>query len=89
ALVLGTISLGTQIGRAKARLGSTATTAGLANPILSTIEDGISATLSVLALLVPIVAGILVLLFLFLLYRIVRKVHRAGRFWRRKPTAAS
>ena len=88
ALVLGTISLGTQIGRAKVRIGSTISTGGAANPVLSTIEDGISAVLSVLAILIPIVAGILVLLFFFLLFRLLRRFHRAaGRAFKRRSAA--
>lgn len=78
-LVLGAVSLGTQLGRAKVRVGSTLSTAGAANPVISTVEDGMSAGLSLLAILVPILAGIVVLLFFFLLFRILRTAHRAGR----------
>lgn len=86
ALVLATISFGTQVGKAKVRLGSTASTAGFGNPILSMIEDGISFVLSLLAVLVPIVAGILVLLVLFFLYKLVRRVQRAAaRVFRGRP----
>lgn len=79
ALVLGTISLGTQVGRAQLRVGSTVTTAGTANPVISAVEDGVSAGLSLLAILVPILAGIVVLLFFLLLFRVLRKMHRLGR----------
>jgi hypothetical protein len=43
------------------RLASTATTGGLANPLVSTMELGTSATLSALALTLPLLAGILVI----------------------------
>jgi hypothetical protein len=43
------------------RLASTATTGGLANPLFSTMELGTSATLSALALTLPLLAGILVI----------------------------
>lgn len=44
-----------------ARLTSTLTTAGLGNPLLSTMELGTSATLSILALTLPLLAGLLAL----------------------------
>jgi hypothetical protein len=52
------------------RLGSTATTGGLANPLVSTAENGASISFSVLALLVPVVVFVLVL---FLIFYILRK----------------
>ncbi|MEZ4647188.1 MAG: DUF4126 domain-containing protein [Candidatus Eisenbacteria bacterium] len=78
ALVMAVVSLGTQVGRAKARLGSTATTGGLANPVLSTAEDAVSGTLSFLAIVLPILAGIAVVVMLWLLWKIVRSVRRAS-----------
>ncbi len=78
ALFAAAISLGTQLGRAKARLGSTATTGGLANPLLSTAEDAISGTLSVLAIVLPLLAAVLVIFFLYLLWRFVRGIRRAA-----------
>lgn len=79
ALGMSAISLGTQIGRAKTRIGSTATTGGLANPILSTIEDGISFTLSLLAILLPILAGVAVLFGIWLVWKLGRFLRRATR----------
>lgn len=79
ALGMATISLGTQIGRAKTRLGSTATTGGLANPILSTIEDGISFTLSMLAILLPILAAVAVLIGIWLVWKLGRLLRGATR----------
>jgi hypothetical protein len=46
------------------RLASTATTGGLGNPVVSSAEVGGSITLSVLAILVPVLAAILVLVVL-------------------------
>lgn len=92
ALVMGVISLGTQVGRAQARIGSTATTGGIANPVLSMGEDAISGTLSVLAILVPILAGTLVVFLLFILWRVARRVGRGvgrgvGRLFERRGTS--
>jgi len=44
------------------RILLTATSAGLANPILATVELGVAIALTLLALTVPVLAGILVLL---------------------------
>lgn len=56
---------------------STATTGGLANPLVSTAEAGISAVLGVLAIVVPVVAVVLVALLLVLVAR--RTVFRRPR----------
>ncbi len=58
------------------RAGSTATTGGLANPLLAGVETGGSAALSVLAIVLPLVAvGVTVVL----LVLIARRVARLGR----------
>ncbi|MBX7225780.1 MAG: DUF4126 domain-containing protein [Chitinophagales bacterium] len=63
-----------QAGTAMARVGSTTTTAGLGNPILSTIENVMSIFFSALSLLIPIIVGI-VFVFAFLLigWLLIRK----------------
>lgn len=43
------------------RAGSTATTGGLANPVVATVESAGAAALSVVSVLAPIVAGVLLL----------------------------
>lgn len=61
-------------GMAMLRLGSTTATGTLANPLLSTAENGASVTFSLMALLVPIVLAVLVL---FLIIYILRKIGRS------------
>lgn len=88
ALVMGVISFGTQLGRAQARVVSTATTGGLANPVLSAAEDTVSGVLSVLAIIVPVLAGLLVLGGALILWRILRKVGRgAGQLLGKESSA--
>jgi hypothetical protein len=77
ALVLAMLTLGTHLEHAKVRAGSTVTTAGIGNPILSVIEDVVAGVLSVLAVLAPLVAGLLVLGGAFLLWRLVRGLWRS------------
>ena len=79
ALVMAALSLGTQLGRAKTRLGSTAATGGLANPLLSTLEDAVSGTLSFLAIVVPILAGIIVVFLFWVLWKFARSFQRITR----------
>lgn len=55
------------------RLGSTATTGGLGNPVVTTAENGASIGFSVMALLVPVFVIIIVLL---LILYILRKMMR-------------
>lgn len=56
------------------RLSSSVTTAGLGNPIVSTLETGGAITLSILSFIAPVVAGFLALLILVSLYWIYRKL---------------
>lgn len=58
----GTVELATVVTRA----ASTVTTGGLANSLVSTVEDGSSLALSLLALAVPIIAAIVVVALIFL-----------------------
>lgn len=66
-------------GKSLLRAASSAFTGGLANPILSILEDLIALALFVLAVLLPILAGGLVLLTAWLI----------ARRWRRRPQPAT
>ena len=55
------------------RLTSTATTGGIANPIVSTAETATATVFSVLAIFAPILAGVLVLLLFYFVIRYYRK----------------
>jgi hypothetical protein len=61
------------------RLTSTASTAGLGNPVVSTVEAGGSLGLSVLAVVLPLVAAAIAVLLLVLLYWPGRKLLRKLR----------
>ncbi len=78
ALFFAVISLGTHLGHAKTRVGSTVMTAGIGNPFLSFLEDGIAAALSVLAVLAPLVAALLVAGLAVLVWRLVGRLRRRG-----------
>jgi len=77
ALVLGAGAMGLHVAKAKVRLGSSMLTLGNANPVLSFVEDAISAGLSALALLAPIAAVVAAGMVVWVL----RRVFRAPR-WR-------
>jgi hypothetical protein len=66
---------GIHAARATARPVATATTAGMANPLVSFAEDVVALALSILAVVVPVVAALLVLLVIVALVRFV---------WRRR-----
>lgn len=79
ALVLGTAvgapaALLPHAAKTALRAASTTFTGGLANPILSLIEDGVSFVLFVLAVLVPLVVVGLLALALLLVTRRLRRV---------------
>ena len=64
-----------------ARLTSTATTGGLANPVISTAEAGFSGILSFLSLIAPIFA-VLIVIFIFIAFRKLYK-----KLFKKKPLA--
>ncbi len=59
---------------ATGRLASSSTTAGLGNPIVSTIETGTAVTVSTASILAPPIAAILVIIILAIVFRIYRKL---------------
>ncbi len=59
---------------AAGRLTSTATTGGVANPIVSTVETGTAVAVSTASILVPPLAIILVIIILVVIFRIYRKL---------------
>jgi len=68
---------------AAARAASTATTLGVANPVLSFVEDGVTIAGIIVAFAFPIVAALLALVLVFSLIFAMRRI--GGRL--RKPTA--
>lgn len=61
-------------GTATTRATSTATTGGIANPLISTAEVGTAAVLSGLAIYSPVIAIVVVLLILVLLFFFFKKI---------------
>jgi Domain of unknown function (DUF4126) len=68
------IAAGAHSARASARPLATITTGGIANPVISFFEDVISLVLSVLAILVPVLAFLLVLFFAVLMFMLFRRL---------------
>jgi hypothetical protein len=68
--------------RAAVRPAATATTAGIANPVVSFVEDVLSLIVAVLAVVLPILAAALILAFVILLVRFRRR-------WTRKRLPVS
>lgn len=56
------------------RLASTATTGGLANPVVSTVETGTSIIMSIISIFLPVVAIIIVVLILFVIFKLYRRL---------------
>lgn len=59
---------------AASRLASTATTGGVANPVVSTIETGTATVVSAASIFAPVIAVILVILILIVIFSIYRKL---------------
>ena len=64
---------------ATGRLTSTATTGGLANPIVSTVETGTAVVVSAVSIFAPILAAILVVIILAIIFKIYRKLRPRTR----------
>ncbi len=56
------------------RLTSSATTAGLGNPLVSTVETGTSIVMSIFSIFLPILAFVLVLFVLFVIFKLYKKI---------------
>ena len=54
------------------RLASTATTGGIANPVVSTVETGTSILMAILAFVAPVLAIVLVIIVLWLLFKVFK-----------------
>jgi fumarate reductase subunit D len=61
------------------RAASTATTGGVGNPVVSTVEDGIAAGGGILAFVAPVAVAIVALLLSIALFRAGRKAYRRLR----------
>jgi hypothetical protein len=70
---------GTHVARMTVRPASTASTAGIGNPVLSFCEDVVSLLLSILAVVVPILATMCLLLLVVMLVLLVRRWRRRAR----------
>ena len=55
------------------RLASTATTGGIGNPVVATIETGTSITMSIVSIFIPILAIVFVVIILFIIYKLFKK----------------
>jgi len=79
-LVLGSGALAVALAKAKLRIGSSALTLGAANPVVSVVEDGITFTVVLVAIVAPILALIAVIAVAWWII---------SRFRRRAPQPAS
>jgi hypothetical protein len=61
------------------RLTSTATTAGIANPLVSTVETGTSIVMAVVSIFIPVVAFVLVILLIFIIFKVYKKIKPSKR----------
>ena len=82
----GGLAATTQLATTKARAASSLTTGGLGNPVLATLEGVSSTALSVIAVLWPIVALVLVLIIVAGCAMVIWFVgRRVVKWFRRKP----
>jgi len=73
AIIAGSGAAGiVQTGTSITRLTSTTTTGGIGNPVVSTVEAGSSFGLSILAIFIPVIAGVITI---FLLLWLGKKVY--------------
>ena len=59
---------------ATGRLASTASTGGLANPVVATVETGTAVVVTAAAIFAPILAAVLVIIILIIIFRIYRSL---------------
>ncbi len=74
ALICGLFVAGTvHVAKSTARPVVTATTAGIGNPVVSTVEDLTAATVSVVSIVFPLFALLLILVGIWILWRVWRR----------------
>ena len=56
------------------RLGSTVSTAGIANPVVSTVETSTSFIMSIVSIFIPVLAFILVLFIFYIVFKLYKKL---------------
>jgi len=56
------------------RLGSTVSTAGIGNPVVTTVETGTSIIMSIISIFLPLLAVVLVVFIFYILYRFYKKL---------------
>ncbi len=88
---LAVIAGGTTAGAIKGasagtRLMSSAKTAGIGNPLVSTAETGASVTLILLAIIAPIIAFIVVATILYFIFKMIKKM---PKFFYKKPSISN
>ncbi|HET7436294.1 MAG TPA: DUF4126 domain-containing protein [Thermoanaerobaculia bacterium] len=77
-LIIGSpISFGLHSLKAGARVVSTTTTFGCANPLISLVEDVVSVIVSIVAIFAPILVPLLLLAVVFVLWRLKRRFSAA------------
>ena len=79
ATLLAGGAFGVHTLKAQARVGSSLTTVGVANPLLSAIEDLIAFTLTVVGILAPILAVLFLVLLVWLATKVMRKISPTAR----------
>jgi uncharacterized membrane protein len=84
----GGLAAAVQTGTVVTRAGSTATTGGLGNPIVATVENGASAAVATASIVSPIAIGLLLLLVALLVIRRVVRRRRIRRDSERVARAA-
>jgi hypothetical protein len=73
------LALGVHAAKATARLGSTATTGGVGNPLLSVAEDVAAVASIVVGFLAPVLALVLMAMTIFFIVRLALRVRRRRR----------
>jgi len=77
ALILGLlVAFSVHATKAAARPLVTISTAGLGNPVVSTLEDIVSFGLTVLAIVAPVFVGVVLAFLLYIAYRVWTRKHR-------------
>lgn len=90
AMIAGLLLAGGVHGaKATARPAITVSTGGVGNPVISMLEDAIAAITSVAAILVPLLAIVLIVLFGLLLWWLYRKVRNLTGYLARMGRAST
>jgi hypothetical protein len=80
AAIAGGAALTSHAAKSSLRVASTTTTAGMANPVISLLEDGFAIVNTILAIFLPVIVGVVIVLLAIFFFMLARRYRKRESF---------